>query len=286
MNSTKVLKFGELYHFVSSGTSGERKRVSHERAHIEREIKYLAERVRARRILSVVRTEHIYGYLWTVLLPAALEVESVAMRGWTGAEVARVVREGDWIVGYGRAWERWVGMAWPGGVTGVHSGGAVDRGVVRALQEKGLARWVDVYGCTELGGIGWREGEAEEYDLFAYWPDNLGEEEAPDELHWRGDGRHFALGARRDGQVEVSGRLVSLDRVRAVLEEVEGVEGVLVKKMANEEGGRLRVLAVGRATEEAVWARCALALESWERPAVIRVMREWPEGANGKAGDW
>jgi acyl-CoA synthetase (AMP-forming)/AMP-acid ligase II len=129
-----------------------------------------------------------------------------------------------------------------------------------------LTRWSEIYGCTELGGIGAREGLEREYRLFPWWGDQLAGEEAPDELDWA-DGRHFLLGGRKDGRVEVSGMQVDLSQVRRALLECPGVQAVALRKGRE----RIEALVAGRVAREAIEGWAAERLERWERPRILRV---------------
>jgi 4-coumarate--CoA ligase len=196
MNGTKVLKIGDRFVFLTSGTTGIPKRVNRCKGEIFREVEYWGRVLRPRRILRVTKPEHIYGHIWGVLLPESLAIEMVNVRGWSAGEFASFVRPGDLVIGFAGAWERWREVVWPPGVTAVHAGDPAPAGVLAGLLEKGLERWVDVYGCTELGAVGVRENGAREYELMPWWPDRLEGIEAKDELAWTAT-RRFQLGPRK-----------------------------------------------------------------------------------------
>lgn len=237
------------------------------RQSIDREIKYLAAQWPCRRILSVVPIRHIYGYLWTVLLAKFCSVAVWNVRGWSVQGFESALRPGDLVVGYPGAWERWKQVRWPGGVSGVSSGGGMAPGLVEALLAGGLGRWTEIYGCTELGAVGMREGLAQDWELMPYWADRLEGEEAPDELEWLGE-RRFRLGGRKDGQVEVSGMLVDLAAVRRVLLACPGVAEVAVRK--GEE--RLEAMITGAVAPAVIEQWMRERLEIWERPARWKVL--------------
>ncbi len=277
MNSTKVLQLQDSYIFSTSGTSAGARLVERDRAEILREINYLAGEWPARRILSVVPIRHIYGYLWTVLLGKFLQVDVVNVRGWSCEAFGALLREGDLVVGYPGAWGRWVDLRWPRGVCGVSSGGGAEEGLGKKLRERGLERWTEIYGCTELGAVGSREAGEAEYELLPYWPTRLMGIEAPDELTWQGD-RRFRLGRRKDGSVKVNGMAVDLGWVRGVLLSCPGVRDVALR-MGRE---RLTARVAGSVTEAALHGWMTDRLETWERPEIRIVGRELRVDERGK----
>lgn len=242
-----------------------------------REINYLATEWPCRRILSVVPIRHIYGYLWTVLLAKFCSVAVWNVRGWSVESFESALRPGDLVVGYPGAWQRWKAVRWPAAVSGVSSGGGIAPGVVEALLSGGLSRWTEIYGCTELGAVGKREGLAQDWELMPYWPDRLEGEEAPDELEWL-DERRFRLEGRKDGQVEVSGMLVDLAAVRRVLLACPGVAQVALRK--GEE--KLEAQIAGSVAPEVIAQWMEERLQSWERPARWEVVPELRSEESGK----
>ncbi len=62
--------------FTTSGTTGRPKRCSHDAVHLRTEIAFLADLFRDRqRIVSLVPTHHVYGFLFCALLPDALAIQ-------------------------------------------------------------------------------------------------------------------------------------------------------------------------------------------------------------------
>lgn len=222
---------------------------------------YLAENWPARRIVSVVPIHHIYGFLWTVLLGKYLIVDVMHVRGWHPEATATLLREGDLIVAYPGAWSRWANIQWPGGVVGVSSGGGAPDDLGPKLLAKGLDRWTEIYGCTELGAIGLREAGARDYELLPYWPDRMRDHEPPDYLDWVGP-RQFQLLGRKDGCVEISGMNVDLALVRRQLLACPGVQEVALRKS----GTRLEAMVAGSIELQTMENWAAEHLTTWQRP--------------------
>lgn len=242
MNRPKVLQF----RFETGGSTGAPRVYWHGREEIFREIRYLAGIFASRRrVVAMVPKRHIYGYLWTVLLPAELRVE-VREYG--------ELRGGDLVVGHPGTWKN-LGEV-PEDVWAVNSGGPVKMEEVRALRERGLARWFDVYGSTETAGLAIREDEEGPYELFPWWKDYLAGVEAPDRVEWFSP-RRMVLRGRKDEAVQVKGVNVWPRRVEEILERCEGVERVEVKLG---EDGWLEAFWVGDADEGVLkqWAEANL----------------------------
>jgi 4-coumarate--CoA ligase (photoactive yellow protein activation family) len=276
MNSTKVLKLQNCYRFQTSGTTGTARHVLHPHEFIHREIKYLAALLESRRrVVSLVPQHHIYGYLWTVLVPNTLHIEA---RAWPVA-----LQPNDLLVGFPGAFRRVPSDQSLFGVWAVNSGAASGQEEFARLRDQGCDRWIDVYGSTETAGIGLRGTPDEPFTLFPWWPDQF--PDAPDDLAWV-DARRFIVLGRKDGAVQVSGVNVYPERVAEVLAQCPGVMRAYVRKMRPEEGPRLKAFIVGNTTGTTLDAWCEAHLSSVERPARFSFGEQLPTGDLGKPVDW
>ncbi|WP_051669502.1 hypothetical protein [Bryobacter aggregatus] len=234
-----------------------------------------------RRILSAVSPDHIYGYLWTVLLPSRLHLQVLDLRV-LGPEI---IRPGDLIVGHPGLWFRLAEFRWPTDVWAIHSGGAATPDSIAAIQQHGLARWLDIYGSTETAGVGMREDPSRPYALLPYWPDFLEGIEAPDHIEWS-DARHFRLAGRRDRAVQVSGVNVYPQKVEAILRQCPGVRELQVRLMRPEEGRRLKAFVVGDCEEAVLREWASASLSGPERPETYTFGAELPLRPDRKSRDW
>ncbi len=294
--------------FTTSGSTGEAKGCVHPWDDVAQELDALAALTAGRRrVVGLVPRHHIYGFLFTVLLPRWLGVPFAdgraggGMAGW---------RAGDLVVGFPLRWELWAraGTSIPSGVHGVTSTGPIDPDVVRALRRQGLERMLEVYGSSETGGVGWREDPDAPYRTFPHWTLRPGGAElaraaagglgplrvvpAPDHLEAAGSGA-FRVRGRRDGVVQVAGVNVSPGRVREVLAAHPGVRECAVRPMAPQEGTRLKAFVVpGEGLADP--ARARRELRAWlaerlsapERPGALSFGPELPRDAQGKQADW
>lgn len=306
-------QFSECLTFRTSGSTGTPKSCLHPLATLRQEAAHLATLFPGRRrILAAVPAHHIYGFLFTVLLPRELGVFSDAvqdLRGSTPAWLARGAQPGDLVVAHPEFWRAVARTvpALPPDVVGVTSTAPCPDDVALQLQHAGLSRLVQVYGASETAGIGARDSHEAPYAFFPHWrvdarsPQWLlralpqGGEQAvpvPDALIPAGE-RLFRVGARHDDAVQVGGINVFPARVREVLRRHPAVQDAAVRLMRPEEGTRLKAFIVPRPAAPS--APDLLAdLQQWiarelttpERPKAIRFGAQLPVTPSGKAADW
>ena len=305
--------FSAALTFRSSGSAGIPKPCIHSIDSLEQEVGELATLFPGRRrILRAVPSHHIYGFLFTVLLPRALGIgaeDIVDLRTSSPARLAQALRPGDLVVGHPEFWQavaRCVPRL-PPDIVGVTSTAPCPPAVGTALDAAGLAHMVHLYGSTETAGIGWRTSHSEPYQLFRYWsfnadlPNQL-KRQLPDgsslltdvqDALLQQDERTFFVGARLDAAVQVGGINVYPERVAALLCEHPAVRDAAVRLMHPGEGGRLKAFVVPQ-EEDADAESLRRELHAWiderlsaaERPKAWTFGRHLPRTAAGKLCDW
>ena len=252
-----------------------------------------------RRIVAMVPAHHLYGMIWTALLPGALGIPVVVRTIGAALDLAA----GDLVVAVP---EQWLAMSrivrlFPDDVVGVSSAGMLDDRVGIDLLAAGLKRLVDVYGASETGGIAMRDVPAATYDLLPRWhleprgdrdwrlvDRNGARVDLPDLIDRTGD-RAVRPTGRRDGAVQIGGHNVWPDRVAQILRETDGVAEVAVRLHAN---GRLKAFIVPHDAQDPATLSAALdrvvveKLEDPERPKSFRFGDRLPRGDMGKLTDW
>jgi 4-coumarate--CoA ligase (photoactive yellow protein activation family) len=302
--------------FLTSGSAGSPKRCTHALALLWQETIELARLLPGRRrVLSLAPSHHIYGFLFTVLLPRALRItEVVDLRSATPAALLREARAGDVIVAHPGWWEQLarLGPRFASDVVGVSSTAPCPDPLARGLADAGL-RLLQVYGSSETAGVGWREEAGAPYCLLSHWSrpgapaagasaelartlPGGGEARYPlqDTLEWE-DERRFRPAGRIDGAVQVGGTNVFPAYVAEVLGMHPGVKEAAVRLMRQDEGRRLKAFVVptdaaAEAGLEALRSEllewCAARLSTPERPAAISFGERLPRQASGKPADW
>ena len=297
--------------FRTSGSSGMPKRCTHSLAGLWREVDELAQVLPGRRrVLCAVPAHHIYGFLFTVLLPQACAgsetLPVLDLRGMSPAALAGLVQPGDLVVAHPDWWRQVaaLGLAFPADVAGVTSTAPCPDEVARALADGGL-RLVQVYGSSETAGVGWREAAGEPYRLLSYWrAGDAGMLERPgedgtaerfalqDRLDWRDD-LHFLPAGRIDQAVQVGGTNVFPAYVAEVVGMHPAVLACQVRLMRPDEGTRLKAFVIARPDQSSAGG-LRQALADWvaerltppERPAAFSFGPVLPRGPSGKPTDW
>lgn len=295
--------------FRTSGSSGMPKRCAHRLAGLWREVDELARLLPGRRrVLGAVPAHHIYGFLFTVLLPQAgcAPLPVLDLRGASPAALSSQLQPGDLVVAHPDYWRQVaaLGPAFPADVCGVSSTAPCPDDVALSLADGGL-RLLQVYGSSETAGVGWREAAGEPYRLLPYWRaagegmlERDGEDAQAerfalqDRLEWHDAGRFLPAG-RIDQAVQVGGANVFPAYVGEVLALHPAVAQCQVRPMRPDEGTRLKAFVVPRAdagepaalrAELASWT--AARLTPPERPAAFSFGPALPRQPNGKPADW
>jgi long-chain acyl-CoA synthetase len=300
-------RFSAELTFRTAGSTGAPKWCVHELRDLEAEVAAHAELLAgARRVIGAVPSHHIYGFLFTILLPLRLDADLIDVRAHVPARLAGLLQPGDVVIGHPDFWRAFVRTV-PSvgrGATGVTSTAPCPPDVARAVRAAGFERFVEVYGSSETAGIGWRDDPDAAYTLLGCWrrgatdgelvrADARGEHvfAAPDHLVWE-DARHLRPAGRLEGAVQVGGTNVFPDRIGALLRTHPGVAEAAVRLMRPDEGDRLKAFIVPRA--EADTANLRADLWTWidarltvpERPKSIVFGPHIPVGALGKHADW
>ncbi|MBD8655396.1 AMP-binding protein [Oxalobacteraceae sp. CFBP 13730] len=305
---------GSALTFRTSGSSGAPKPCRHPLALLWQEVGALATLLPGRRrIVSLVPAHHIYGFLFTVLLPRRLGIDAVCdLRGHAPAALAAQLMPGDLVIGHPDLWRAFGQAAGPlaPDVVGVTSTAPCPPEVARAALGTGLARLVQVYGSSETAGVGWRDEAEGGYTLFPYWsrtrqdkrqadglvrqcPDGTRQPAMlQDRLAWRDDGR-FQPDGRIDQAVQVGGVNVFPGYVADVLRLHPAVLEASVRRMRPDEGERLKAFVVVRdgavadaALQAGLHAWLSERLTAPECPVAYSFGPRLPRGAGGKLADW
>lgn len=282
----------------TSGSTGAPQGHSHAIADLLEEAEGFAQQFAAtQRVIALVPADHLYGLVWTALLPAVLDVPVIQ-----ATVLAMPASQAyDLIVGVP---EHWSALArfrkqWPEQVVGVSSGGPLPRALGEALLAAGLTRLVDIYGSSETSAIGIRDMPDTRYTLLPRW--RLAADDAstlidhdgrtvslPDDVQQTGERRIELLG-RRDHAVQIGGINVYPDRIAALLADCEGVAETVVRQGDN---GRLKAFVVPvikhdeACLEQRLRQFVANRLSPAERPTRFRFGPAVPRNPMGKPTDW
>lgn len=284
----------------SSGSTGEPVLCSHAVADLAEEARFMASQLPGRRrVVALVPAHHMYGLIWTALLPDVLGVPVVSPTIGTALDLT----PGDLVVGVPDQWQALSRLTrrFPADIIGISSAGPLDAALAAELEASGLTHLLDVYGSSETGGIAFRLHPATFYDLLPRWrllPQGDGEwglvdahggrYPLPDHIERVGE-RRLRLIGRRDGAVQVGGQNVWPERVAAMLRGLDGIADAAVRLNGN---GRLKafivpadghdVASLSPLVDRAISERLSVA----ERPRLLRFGTILPRNAMGKLEDW
>lgn len=299
--------------FRTSGSTGEAKTCTHALDGLQQEIDVHAGNLASRRrILTAVPAHHIYGFLFTVLLPSALALAAddvLDIRASSPASLLNLVQPGDLVIGFPDYWRAVTQTAvqLPVDVWGVTSTAPCPDQVSLGLETAGLARLFQIYGSSETAGVGWRDSHRNPYQLLPFWKfagsdaqtlrrslpgGGQMELEAQDQLQRVSD-TQFRVGPRKDLAVQVGGINVFPAQVAARLLEHPRVAEAAVRLMRPEEGHRLKAFIVPSA-DVSDTQQLALELNAWidihltvpQRPRALRFGAHLPAKSDGKSADW
>ena len=280
---------------LTSGSTGTPQPCTHAIADLLDEAEFLARTLDGRRrVVALVPAHHLYGLIWTAILPDLLGVPVVSRTLGAGLHL----EPGDLVVAVPEQWRAMLRLLrrLPDDVAGVSSGGPLPDDVAAGLRGAGLARLWDVYGSSETGAIALREWPAADHALLPRWTLADGEGlldrsgrffPLPDHVERTGP-RSLRPAGRRDGAVQVGGHNVWPARVAAHLRALEGVADAAVRLGAN---GRLKAFVVpapgsDAATLGPVLDRAVARLAEPERPKSFTFGAALPLNGMGKAADW
>lgn len=285
---------------MTSGSTGRPQPHAHALADLLDEAAFFAERLPAcRRVVALVPAHHLYGLIWTALLPDVLGVPVVART--LGAPLA--LAAGDLVVAVPDQWKAMLRITrrFPTGIVGVSSAAPLDDHLTEDLMAAGLSRLVEIYGSSETSAIGWRELPAPTFTLLPRWhwlPDNGADwriaddrgtaQSLPDHVERIGERALRPIG-RRDGVVQVGGHNVSPTCVGEILRTVGGVADAAVRLHYD---GRLKAFIVPETSNDPaalatlIQQRAAARLTVHEQPRHFRFGTALPRNAMGKLEDW
>lgn len=296
--------------FRTSGSNGIAKACPHGLANLLQEVEHLTSLVpHTRRVLAAVPAHHIYGFLFTVLLPSRLGCNEVLdIRLMTPRAVASLMRPGDLVISHPAHWSVLARHAvrLPADVQGITSTAPCPDQLARSLEDLGLATLTQVYGSSETAGIGIRTTAGAPFQLMPFWsrdPEDAqrllraGEDgsicplSTQDRIEWLDD-RQFRVCGRLDDAVQVGGTNVFPARVRQVLLDHPQVSDAAVRMMTPEEGSRLKAFVVPApgtdltALQADLWRWSESRLTAPERPKAFKIGDELPRNGMGKLSDW
>lgn len=297
---------GQTYGFATSGTAGPVTIHLHPLQRLEAEVDALRTGplngfACPSRIIALVPPHHIFGFLFTCLLPSMIGADVIDLHRHAPSAVARMGQPGDLVIGTPFSWQSVAatGMAISRGLHGITSGGpSTDETWLR--QGPGRPeKMTEIYGATETGGIGSRQAQEAPFSLLEHLAAVDSDivraadaDQAPlpiqDRIVWTAD-RQFRLGGRFDQVVQVAGVNVQPAQVAACIGEVTGVADVAVRPGNDRLKGFVvakREVADLQALEVKIRDHVRMRLPAPARPGTLTFGAALPRNVMGKPCDW
>jgi len=297
--------------FASSGSTGPAKTCIHNWQDLVQEIDFFASLLEGlpqfelKRVVTLVPSHHIYGFLFGLLLPEHQQVPACRGLSAIGMAQARRLQAGDLLVGHPFLWRELSqqGSSFPEGVVGLTSTAPCDPAVIARLKDQGLSQMLEIYGSSETAGVGYRFSTHEPFELLPRWDKGPSGESLvdrfkgrelslEDRVRWQ-DSRHLTPTGRLDRAVQVGGVNVYPQAIARKLEALASVAQAQVRLGCGEQAERLKAFIVPTNPEQpnseleaelTEWCRSQLSAP--ETPTRFSFGRQLPSGNLGKAADW
>ena len=298
--------------FKTSGSTGIEKDIRHQWDEMLQEVRFFSNLFQqTNRIVSFVPCHHIYGFLFTVILPRMLNVSVVDFRFKSIAQIVSSFKPNDLIVST-PIQLRYLNDSMASdfqiktsNIQGLTSTAPCPPELIQSLRKKGIQTITEIFGSSETSGIGYRQSPHAPYRLLPFLnaikDKDLLEKKLPsgqvriievvDNLQWI-DHRRFKPIKRKDGCVQIAGINVQPEYVAKKINTHPDIETCAVRMMTPNEGDRLKAFIVtkdkhiseSKQNEIKKWIRHNLL--SVERPAAIIFGNALPRNEMGKLKDF
>ncbi len=217
--------------FKTSGTSGESKLVTHSIENLEAEISYLQTIIpKPKQVISLVPSNHIYGFLFSVILPALWRVPVLFSKSVTKAQL----NNNSFIIGTPFNWHYLHASLnqQPVKCWGVSASAPFNNNLYQSLSLQGF-QITEIYGSTETAGVGYRKSADSAFTLFDYWNFQTDENRIVhkktgksfllmDNIQIKSE-RIFMVEGRKDAAVQIAGNNVFLNQVKQKIISINNV---------------------------------------------------------------
>lgn len=262
-----------------------------------------------KRIIQAVPAHHIYGFIFTTLLPEYIGLPSIDARAMAPSSLARQLQDGDLLVGFPAGHRSLLQAAPPvaEGVMATSSTAPLPPDDNMALRKLGFCSITEIYGSTETAGIAERSNPRDAFKLLPNWISIPSEDamvminratghptKLPDRVEWV-DPDHFHLRGRTDNAVQVGGINVYPATVARRVADHEFVAECSIRLDTTLPEPRLKAFIVladtaapltTDATLETIDRWCRKNLPSPERPVRFDIGPRLPRDPMGKLCDW
>ncbi len=257
------------------------------------------------RVVSLVPSNHLYGFTFTVILPHALQVPVISLPAIPTQSWHDLLQPGDLVVAFPLFWNYWLRCQnkFLADIHVLSSTALCSNEIISGLFACGAARFTEIYGSSETGAIAFRTQAGRPFEMLPFWNISHKEKEPlikrigsrewqplPDQVIMK-DERFLYPISRLDSCVQVAGENVYPKHVEEVLSGHPAVKQCRVRLMRPDEGTRLKafiVLNEGYHPEQLSDIRRFLSqrLTVHELPRTFTFGEMLPVSVLGKDTDW
>ena len=232
--------------FRTSGSTGPSKKITHSIAFLAQEAHdWLEALPRPGRVVSMVPAHHLYGFVWSVMIPSyhdipALDVALNGMHSEAAKHALNSLQPGDWLIctPYQLRYFAQINSEQFKGVTIISSSAPCDEETIEMVRGATFLRVIDIYGCSEYGGLALRK--ITNQTQFTLRPGvsfadathiRFGHERDHHALLDHIDitaERDFKLLGRNDGAIQINGINVFPQKVERLLADLDGVKAIKI----------------------------------------------------------
>ncbi|OFE12705.1 hypothetical protein PHACT_05755 [Pseudohongiella acticola] len=238
-------------HFYSSGSTGEPTASAHSLHRLKRETDFFQTLLPVpKRIVSTVPCHHIYGFIWSVLLPSTLACEQLRIHPTRSLPEnwAQQLRDEDLIVATPEVWTLLLNqqIKLPDRFTGISSTAPLPVATAAAIRRRyPNATLTEVYGSSETAGLAWRQQDNVAFTLLPFWTlqsqngswlvqdqDDGQQYPLSDRLQLH-DSSHFSILGRTDTVIQIHGNNINLALLADTLQTHIGIKQARVRSDSN-----------------------------------------------------
>lgn len=233
--------------FKTSGTTGAPKLITHSLEWLAFEVDYLQTIIpKPSNIISLVPNNHIYGFLFTIMLPNAWNIPVI----YSNAVTKEQLNGNSLVIATPFTWNYLYASLnqQPINCRGISASEPLNNHLYQSLTHQGF-QITEIYGSTETAGVGYRKSADQAFALFDYWNFQVeqnsiihqasGKEfEIMDQIKIVSENK-FTLNGRKDGAVQIAGYNVHLELVKQKIISIPNVSACEIFAKSNDSGVKL-----------------------------------------------
>lgn len=263
--------------FHSSGSTGSPKQHIYPLSVCQAEVIAVLEHLPSfSRVISVMPVHHIFGFIFTLLLPKQAHVPHKHFSPIALSSLVQALLPGDIVIGFPFFWknignllhqEKTDPPSWSGAIHAISSTSPCPQDIPQLLlglhddESKYVETFTEIYGSTETSAVGIRRYPFPYYRLLSNWraarnhsavsniyrckppARSLQPTPMPDIVQWAGSDSFIPI-RRHDNAVQVAGQNVYPQRIAQTLMSHPCIQHCAVRLMRPDEGMRLKAFIV------------------------------------------